>query len=142
LEPATAEDAELRYSLKHISLIDPGPYIALPYYWGDPGITNPINLGGHIVEITTNLDSALRAVRKMRAKEESRKDIKLWVDAICISQDDSQERSEQVRNMRQIYLKAREVIAWVGAWEAATTSFASRLGYPAFKKRIITVSKS
>jgi Heterokaryon incompatibility protein (HET) len=38
----------------------------------------------------------------------------LWVDAICISQDDLIERNHQVGLMGQIYSKATLVIAWVG----------------------------
>lgn len=37
-----------------------------------------------------------------------------WYDALCINQNDNQERSQQVRNMRQIYSRAEEVFAWVG----------------------------
>jgi hypothetical protein len=36
------------------------------------------------------------------------------VDTICINQSDNQERSQQVRNMRQIYSRAEEVFSWVG----------------------------
>jgi hypothetical protein len=117
LEPASADDTEIRCSLKHVSLIDPGPFIALSYCWGDTRITKSINLGGHSIEITTNLDSALRAICKRRVqidREGRRKEIKLWVDALCINQDDNLEKSQQVRNMRQIYSRAEEVIAWVG----------------------------
>jgi len=117
LEPASADHSELRCSLEHVSLIDPGPFIALSYCWGDPRITKSINLGGHRVEITSNLDSALRAVAKRRGhidKKGRREEIKLWVDAVCINQDDNQEKSQQIRNMRQIYSRAEEVIAWVG----------------------------
>ena len=38
----------------------------------------------------------------------------LWIDQICINQTDLQERSEQVRIMRQIYSKAQLVILWLG----------------------------
>jgi hypothetical protein len=36
-----------------------------------------------------------------------------WYDALCIHQSDNQERSEQVRTMRQIYSMAEEVVAYV-----------------------------
>jgi hypothetical protein len=39
----------------------------------------------------------------------------LWADALCINQGDNEERSQQVRNMRQIYSRAAEVFCWVGA---------------------------
>jgi hypothetical protein len=37
----------------------------------------------------------------------------LWVDALCINQQDSVERSHHVRQTRQIYSRAKEVISWV-----------------------------
>jgi hypothetical protein len=39
---------------------------------------------------------------------------KLWVDAICINQDDLDERGRQVRRMREIYSTAWTVVAWLG----------------------------
>ena len=38
----------------------------------------------------------------------------LWIDAICINQDDIVERSEQVNKMASIYGSARLVILWLG----------------------------
>ena len=38
----------------------------------------------------------------------------MWVDAICINQADREERSLQVRNMRQIFSRADHVVCWVG----------------------------
>ena len=39
----------------------------------------------------------------------------LWVDAICINQDDDDERTDQVRLMREIYRQAKHVFVWMGA---------------------------
>ncbi|PMD32475.1 HET-domain-containing protein [Hyaloscypha variabilis F] len=38
----------------------------------------------------------------------------VWIDAICINQDDIQERSLEVARMGFIYNKARQVIVWLG----------------------------
>ena len=37
-----------------------------------------------------------------------------WIDTICINQDDIPERNAQVSIMSTIYMKADEVIAWLG----------------------------
>ncbi|KAG6365473.1 hypothetical protein INS49_007084 [Diaporthe citri] len=44
----------------------------------------------------------------------------IWIDAICINQDDIKERNHQVHIMQTIYSKAAEVIVWLGpgSWEA------------------------
>lgn len=38
----------------------------------------------------------------------------IWIDAICINQDDIKKRNHQVRIMKKIYSKATEVIVWLG----------------------------
>jgi len=42
------------------------------------------------------------------------KEVRLWVDAICINQDDLEERSLQVAQMGQIYASAGKVVVWLG----------------------------
>jgi hypothetical protein len=74
---------------------------------GDPSITKPIIINGSIMEVTTNLEAALRELRAWQIT-------KIWVDAICINQRDVAERGIQVPRMGLIYSKATEVIAWLG----------------------------
>ncbi|CAN9288346.1 unnamed protein product [Alternaria alternata] len=50
----------------------------------------------------------------MALRDDIDKDRYLWVDAICINQNDSAEKAFQVRNMLIIYEKAIRVIAWLG----------------------------
>lgn len=38
----------------------------------------------------------------------------LWIDALCINQDDLEERAAQVKIMPQIYDRADEVLVWLG----------------------------
>lgn len=38
----------------------------------------------------------------------------LWIDAICINQEDIEERNEQVHYMHKIYHTAAEVLIWLG----------------------------
>jgi uncharacterized protein involved in exopolysaccharide biosynthesis len=42
----------------------PSRYIALSYEWGDASITNPIVVDDIEVQVTTNLESALRELRR------------------------------------------------------------------------------
>jgi hypothetical protein len=39
----------------------------------------------------------------------------LWIDAICINQEDMQERDQQVSRMGDIYKHARRVVVWLGS---------------------------
>jgi hypothetical protein len=38
----------------------------------------------------------------------------LWIDVICINQDNLQKRGHQVRQMNKIYEEAEQVIIWLG----------------------------
>jgi hypothetical protein len=38
----------------------------------------------------------------------------LWVDALCINQEDVEERNLQVLRMSSIYRQAQAVLAWLG----------------------------
>ena len=103
-------------SLVYASLIKPPEYTALSYCWGDASKTTKIRIENWgDVEVTTNLEEALRSVRPLNiiGPDGSSWPKLLWVDALCINQQDSLERSQQVRQMRQIYSRAKEVISWV-----------------------------
>jgi hypothetical protein len=93
--------------LDHYSLVDTPQYTALSYCWGNPDITKAIIVNGVKVQVTINLEAALR---QLQADGYS----KVWVDALCINQNNREERSSQVLRMRTIYAKATLVFVWLG----------------------------
>jgi len=109
-----SNDSKICCYMEHVSLINPGSYSALSYCWGDPRSTKTISLNGINVEITAKLYAALQQVQSLGARERIVEPIRLWVDAICINQADAEERGSQVRIMRQIYSRAKRVIAFIG----------------------------
>jgi hypothetical protein len=58
--------------------------------------------------ISTNLRDALRRLRSSTAT------LTLWIDQLCINQNDLDERSTQVITMQRIYHEARGVRIWLG----------------------------
>jgi len=90
---------------------DWGDYLALSYVWGPATLKRHIILNDLRFAVTDNLYHALHQLRSCRRMHEG---FKLWVDAICINQDDVQERSEQVARMRDIYTFAWQVVIWLG----------------------------
>ncbi|KAF2736483.1 HET-domain-containing protein [Polyplosphaeria fusca] len=88
-----------------------GDFAALSYVWGNPGDTRPIRLNDRHVRVTANLESALREFRQQGEFDGS---FLLWVDALCINQEDLDERARQIRRMRDIYESAWTVISWLG----------------------------
>ena len=89
------------------------PYRALSYVWGDATRKVPISLNGKTFLITTSLNSALRNLR-CSYPSETRKQLPLWIDALCIDQGNPKERDEQVRRMKTIYQGAETVLIWLG----------------------------
>ncbi|KAF4854353.1 Heterokaryon incompatibility protein 6, OR allele [Colletotrichum siamense] len=83
-------------------------YVALSYAWGSTRRSNKIIVNRHVHFITFNLDRALRAIRR------TTESIVIWVDSVCINQEDSVEKSHQVGLMHDIFGSATEVIAYVG----------------------------
>ncbi|OBR14671.1 Ankyrin and HET domain-containing protein [Colletotrichum higginsianum IMI 349063] len=104
----------VRCRLEHVSLNDGACfYTALSYCWGDPHMTKPIVIDGQAVQVTTNLESALRhlAVERWSDADLGRS---LWVDAICIDQRNEAERAQQVALMKDIFRNAHQTFLWLG----------------------------
>lgn len=110
----------IKCELFHTSLSDPCRYIALSYAWGDKYDTGTIMIDGREVEVTESLMLALEGLR-------SRHDpVIVWADAICIDQENTQERNLQVQAMTSIYQKAAKEAIWLGP-EAQSSNMAFEL---------------
>jgi hypothetical protein len=85
-------------------------YEALSYVWGSTKESNllPIIVNDQTFHITSNLESALR---HLRYKSHTRT---LWVDAICLDQNCSDEKAHVIPKMHQMYGSAERVMAWIG----------------------------
>ncbi|KAK2743174.1 heterokaryon incompatibility protein [Colletotrichum kahawae] len=90
---------------------DWGDFLALSYVWGPPTPVQHIILNGHQFPVGPNL---FQALLHLRPNERIRQGFKLWIDAICINQEDIAERSAQVGRMRDIYAAAWQVVIWLG----------------------------
>ncbi|EUC49463.1 hypothetical protein COCMIDRAFT_63830, partial [Bipolaris oryzae ATCC 44560] len=84
------------------------PYEALSYAWGSNELVECIKLDEKSFWITDNLHAALQ---NLRLRDRNRI---LWIDAICINQEDKVEQSHQVQQMGQIYEKAEKLLIWLG----------------------------
>ncbi|KAK7993586.1 hypothetical protein PG989_006967 [Apiospora arundinis] len=83
-------------------------YEALSYAWGDTAKREQVICNGSPLPVTGSLHSALR---HLRSPTESRQ---LWVDAVCIDQDDAAEKAAQISLMDTIYSEAERVLVWLG----------------------------
>lgn len=102
------DQSTINCSIRHALLSQSPQYEALSYCWGDTKRNVHINCNDLQISVTENLCSALHRLRRKNV------DTILWVDAICINQQDLEERSSQVRLMRYIYQRSRRTVVWLG----------------------------
>ncbi|KAI1335651.1 heterokaryon incompatibility protein-domain-containing protein [Xylariaceae sp. FL0016] len=88
-----------------------GDFVALSYSWGPPTPVHRITLDDCSFFVGANLFQALLHIR---LHERIREGFRLWIDAICINQNDVAERSAQVGRMKDIYTAAWHVVIWLG----------------------------
>lgn len=82
-------------------------YLALSYSWGDHKFTDHIIVNRVVRQVTKSLKSALIELRR-------RSVVKVWIDALCIDQNDPNEKTYQLRQMDSIFHRASKVISWLG----------------------------
>ncbi|KAH8805402.1 heterokaryon incompatibility protein-domain-containing protein [Xylogone sp. PMI_703] len=113
-------------------------YTALSYYWGNDGpglpitlmnyqtVTEPLlslNMTRQVLHnfqksrpwkpkgtfyVRANLYAALRHFR------DEKQEVTMWIDALCIDQEDDNERTRQIKQMHEVYSQAEEVCVWLG----------------------------
>lgn len=100
-----------RGNLVEVSLDDPEfKYLAISYTWGDDKTvvsTMPCGDDGELYltrPVLTILETVLRPMRT----------IHLWIDALCIDQNNMDEKSHQVGLMKEVYQKAHQVVVCLG----------------------------
>ncbi|KAF4990903.1 hypothetical protein FDECE_14211 [Fusarium decemcellulare] len=113
LEPASDPSAPLHCDIEEIQLqgeFTGQGYEALSYTWGEPNLREVLTVshGKEILHVTENLRDALRRLRLLD------KPRRLWVDAICINQEDESDKGRQIPMMSQIYRAATGVCVWLG----------------------------
>ncbi|KAJ4294311.1 hypothetical protein N0V90_008001 [Kalmusia sp. IMI 367209] len=83
-------------------------YEAVSYCWGADDRVHDLVCDGHLLKVTHSLNTLLRYFRK---KTRCRR---LWADAVCINQEDLEEKGVQVQLMGLIFSGAVKVHAWLG----------------------------
>jgi hypothetical protein len=87
--------------------------------WGSTEGQKEIQLNGIKKKVNVNLYEGLKRLR------EEDKEITIWIDALCINQDDDHEKGFQVALMSHIYARATMVVIWLGTddYEEAEPAF-------------------
>ena len=115
-----APNTPLRCRIITCHLGDAPPYEALSYVWGrqeplynlqcsdasvDDDTTSILRMGPnlHMVPLRLRMPPTVDSAPKL-----------LWIDRICINQDDAEERASQVWAMRFIYRRCEQTLVWLG----------------------------
>lgn len=128
--PCTPSFVVVETTLSTVSLPANPRYHALSYVWGEPSLSHKIRMNGCDFRTTKNLEVALKHLQThMGTSVEA---LPLWVDAVCINQNDLVERSEQVAMMHKIYSQACNVLIWLGEGDEYSDELFDYLGDPSF----------
>lgn len=108
--PETLNDPSIHCIIITWRLLSPLRFEALSYTWGDTSDRVPIFCGDNSakIEVTRNCHNALR---QLRLEDTVRI---LWIDAICIDQENIPERTAQIRIMDRIYNCADQIVVYLG----------------------------
>ncbi|QIX01695.1 hypothetical protein AMS68_007212 [Peltaster fructicola] len=122
--------AELQCKLVQVALGAAPSYTALSYTWGSPPDIHEIYINGRRTRVRKNLWRFLREARNL--------DLEifdwLWIDALCIDQDNHEERGIQVALMSEIYASAKQVLIWLGPAYAGSDQAMAEIAQRAAQK--------
>ena len=121
LRPKVGADGLNTFHLSQHDVQKAPPYYALSYVCGKDEPSYHILCSSRLspepksIAITPNLSEALTAIFKINSQEGSRVQFEyLWVDSICINQNDLAEKAQQVADMGRVYEKAERALIWLG----------------------------
>ncbi|KAK3900484.1 putative heterokaryon incompatibility protein [Staphylotrichum tortipilum] len=119
VKPGSYDDA-IQASFAYTSLASPAnqqttetDFDALSYCWGDSPDRVDIHFEteNHAATGLIRLSASVgRALRRLRSQH---RPLRIWIDAVCINQQDHKERSQQVSIMGDIYSRAKAVHIWL-----------------------------
>lgn len=111
--PPTDENDPVSCYLRTVALDTDKIYTALSYRW-DNTSNAIISVNDIATRVGKNLALALQHIRNSIHQGSSSLCSLIWVDAVCINQDDEDEKSHQIQLMGAIYSRASSVISWLG----------------------------
>ena len=102
-----------KYRLEEHSLAKLPKFEAVSYTWEDQHETESIAVDGKCLRVTPNVFGYLLASGTFIGSLMNTR--YLWIDAVCINQSDTIEKSKQVALMHDIYSQASLVVVWLPA---------------------------
>jgi hypothetical protein len=110
------------------NLEDEPDFAAVSYVWGNAPASVSIPCNGSSILITPNVYEMLERFRLFG--------LPVWIDAICINQEDVEEKRTQIPLMQKIYRNASNVYVWMGSSSPAVRDFMLDFG------RVVELSRT
>lgn len=114
IQPGGRKD-HLLCTIEQHKLTELPEYEAISYAWGTPKRNRLLRVDERQLWITPNAESILH---HLRSPSQPRR---VWIDGICINQENGIERSQQVSLMHSVYSRASMVLIWMGKSDAHTS---------------------
>ena len=108
--------SQIDCSLQHHDLASDRTWFALSYVWGTDEAKHNVRVNGKYIRVKQNLHAALKGVKwaGLIPSEDTETETWIWIDALCINQDDDKEKAVQVQKMNLIFSSAQAVVIWLG----------------------------
>ncbi|KAH6721990.1 heterokaryon incompatibility protein-domain-containing protein [Leptodontidium sp. MPI-SDFR-AT-0119] len=130
IEPAAEDSSILELTLHVIDLKDNPSFNALSYVWADhrPQLHQSYNPNRSWRKFQVMCDerglyvtyNLFRALQQFQRRQGASPMNDIWIDQICINQEDLEERGAQVAIMGDIYRAAEKVLSWLGPEDSYT----------------------
>jgi hypothetical protein len=106
--PADANTTPIKLDISIVALSDRPDYETLSYVWGSEPATASVQLADRAAPLSPTLHDALLRLRLPDRKRA------LWIDQLCINQQDLNEKMQQVQLMGDIYKSCSRCVVWMG----------------------------
>lgn len=114
LRVLTGSSTEICCHLKVFQIYETRDYKALSYCWTRAEASERITVNGQPFWIRPNLRDFLKLLKTGKRNQW------IFVDAMCINQDNIDEKGHQIPLMRHVYENAKQVVVWLGKEEEAS----------------------
>lgn len=108
---------QCRLTIHNVKVDRIPPYYAISYTWGDPEPTTSIMVNGSRFEVRRNCENVLMqakwVVDSHAHDQNDHHRYYVWCDAVCINQDDDEEKGHQVAMVGDVYQRAERVLACI-----------------------------
>lgn len=120
IEPGD-RDTPIECTLSIHKLDEAPPYSAISYEWGSATAQAAIKIDGISINVGVNCHYSSWQVRSLALAQH------YWIDALCINQEDLEEKGSQVQQMGTIFETAEQVLACIGPHSDDTFAFFEKM---------------